>query len=88
MELVSTQPASFENLFDGVSARYCNIDGWYYVSVRDLIIGICVKNPKKDEASWVAAYTHASMTWINMCQSSKKKELTEYLKVFQFKGIF
>jgi hypothetical protein len=43
MELVPTQPASFENLFDGVSARYCNIDGMYYVSVCDLIIGTCVK---------------------------------------------
>ena len=88
MELVPTQPASFEDLFDGVSARYCNIDGRYYVSVRDLIIGICVKNPKNDEVSWNAACIYASNTWIRIMKSEKKEELTEYLKVFQFKGIF
>jgi hypothetical protein len=71
---------------DGVSVRFTKINDKFYISVRDLIIGICVKNPKKDEKSWQAAYKYASNTWLRIIAKPQKYELAQYLKTFQFRG--
>ena len=89
MALVLTRgakPSTFEELFDGFEARYCYIDGKYYISVRDLIIGMCVESPKKDAESWNAACKKASQTWQKTITPSVKEELADCLKTFQFEG--
>ena len=80
------KPSTFDNLFDGFSVRCCYLDGKYYVSVRDLIIGMCVESPKKDAESWNAACKYASQTWQRTITPSQKEEFANSLKTFQFKG--
>jgi len=80
------KPSTFEELFDGFEARYCNIDGKYYISVRDVIIGMCVPDPKKDAESWIAACKYASQAWQKTITPSVKEELADCLKIFQFEG--
>ena len=81
-----TEPSTFEELFDGFEARYCYIDGKYYISVRDLIIGMCVESPKKDAESWNAACKYASNTWQKITKNSKIEELNDSFRCFQFEG--
>ena len=80
------KPSTFDNLFDGFSVRCCYLDGKYYVSVRDLIIGMCVESPKKDAESWNAACQYASKTWSRIKENKKIQNLEDSLKTFQFKG--
>jgi hypothetical protein len=80
------KPSTFDQLFDGVGARYCHIDGKYYISVRDLIIGMCVESPKKDGESWNAACKYASQAWQKTITPSDKEELSNHLQTFQFEG--
>ena len=83
---VEARPVSFESLFDGVSARYCNIDGKYHMPVRDLIIGLSYEKPIKTKEDWIAAGKYASNTWLYLIKTSRTGDLTEYLKTFHFKG--
>ncbi len=86
MEPAGVEPVSFEALWDGVSARYCHIKGKYYISARDLVMGICCEDPKKDDDTWTAACKHASKTWINIIRNPENCDLKQYLETFQFKG--
>ena len=67
---------SFEKLFDGANVSFCNINGKYYVSIRDLIMVVSEKNPNR-----------AAETWSRDIKENKKKELAEFLETYQFPGI-
>ena len=83
------KPSTFEELFDGFEARYCYIDGKYYISVRDLIIAVSRENPKEDKESWEKACIYASNTWQTIKKTTKlAEELGGSLKTFQFEGDF
>ena len=80
------EPNTFEDLFGGFSARYCYIDGKYYISVRDLIIGMCVENPKETKDVWEKACCYASKTWNRIIECKKIRNIDDFLKTFQFEG--
>jgi hypothetical protein len=71
---------------EGVSVRFTKIKGKYYICVRDLIIGVCLNDPKKDKKAWIAACKYASNTWLYLSAKLQKDELAEYLGNFHFPG--
>jgi len=86
MAVAKTSPNSFEEIFDGVNARYCNINGKYYMSIRDLIMGMCIENSTMDKETWEKACDRASNIWTKNIDKKKKEELAEYLETFKFEG--
>jgi hypothetical protein len=66
----------FGELLDGATVRATTIRGKNYLSVRDLIIAVCEKTPKR-----------ASETWKRDIGNDKKHEISEFLETFQFRGI-
>ena len=85
-ECVTDCAISINGRADGASVRFTNINGKYYISVLDLIIGTCKDNPRKDKESWEKACTYASNTWNTGISKQKKDELGKYLEKFQFPG--
>ncbi len=80
---------SVEVFFDGFNAKYCELFGKYHISVRDLIIGMCIENARKDKESWKAAYKEASKKWIRIKEDEwNMYELGPYLQKYQFEGDF
>ena len=67
----------FGELLDGATVRATTINGKNYLSVRDLIIAVCEKTPKR-----------ASETWIKTIGENRKEELLMFMETFQFKGNF
>lgn len=65
---------NFDELVPGATVRFTQIDGVQYLSVRDLIMVVCVKTPND-----------ACDTWADMSQE-KKNELTDFLRAFKFPG--
>jgi len=76
---------SINGCVDGATVRFTNINGKYYISVRDLII-TSVHNPKSDEKTWLAACKFASQTWKRGITKQQKDKLVKYLETFQFPG--
>ena len=72
---MAQQLISFAELTGGTETVRCTtIDGKTYMSIRDIIVVVCMQNSK-----------HASKTW-NRLDEEKKQEVSPFCRTFQFPG--